>query len=141
LFKLSALFCFCSGRHVFICINFKEILTIENVIANLSTLLACLSLSPNTAVVTIALTTIFTMNLRSYEEISIILKNLSKHSDKFKIDARGPIENLERSLDDISKVVAEAPPNDSSIVDDVARKSVDCSQASCGVEDLQKQMR
>ena len=136
MFKLSALFCFCSGRHVFICINFKEILTIENVIANLSTLLARLSLSPNTPVVTIALTTIFTMNLRSYEEISIILKNLSKHSDKFKVDARGPIENLERSLDDISKVVAEAPPNDSSIVDKLKRKLTAFSEREVKKRDL-----
>ena len=76
------------------------------------------------------------MNLRSYEEISIILKNLSKHSDKFKVDARGPIENLERSLDDISKVVAEAPPNDSSIVDKLKRKLTAFSEREVKKRDL-----
>ena len=86
--------------------NFKEILTLRT---SLPIYPPCLlvSLSPNTAVVTIALKKKFTMNLRSYEEISIILKNLSKHSDKLKNDARRPIENLEGNLDDISKVVAE----------------------------------
>ena len=76
------------------------------------------------------------MNLRSYEEISIILKNLSKHSDKFKVDARGPIENLERSLDDISKVVAEAPANDSSIVDKLKPKLTAFSEREVKKRDL-----
>uniref|UniRef100_A0A2N9FVK4 Disease resistance R13L4/SHOC-2-like LRR domain-containing protein n=1 Tax=Fagus sylvatica TaxID=28930 RepID=A0A2N9FVK4_FAGSY len=92
----------------------KEILTIENIIANLSTLLARLSIPQSSSI-----TNEFELLRRDFDLIEKSFKTL----DKFEDYARGPIKILENSLDDISKVVREAP-NDSSIVDEVKPKLI-----------------
>ena len=112
--------------------NSNEILTIENTIATLSTLLACLSEAKNSVPQCSSSNNttgksgssnlnnnshslndeyLFTLgNLISYiyKDHNQIKEDFQKLS-KFEHDAGGPIKKLECSLDDVFKVVLEAP--------------------------------